>query len=169
MWHLLSAHVYRAGSTWCGLYFRLFGGRVSSLLARPSGGMVTKYQRVIICPSLNCMTKPMNSSPTPPPFFSILMTLPSLQKFVRQSFIDFWDQTTHLPLLKPNINTYFLLWAKCKVWGWVGLQAISQNFLTEILIEQQFIRETAQVSEEQCCQYGIFQFKPQIFYKGDSS
>ena len=29
---------------------------------------------------------------------------------------------SHLPLSKPNINTYFSPWAKCKVWGGVGGQ-----------------------------------------------
>ena len=33
----------------------------------------------------------------------------------------FWE-TAHLPLSKPNINTYFSLWAKCLVWGGVGGQ-----------------------------------------------
>ena len=35
--------------------------------------------------------------------------------------VCFWE-TSHLPLPKPNINTYFLLWEKCEVWGVVGGQ-----------------------------------------------
>ena len=39
--------------------------------------------------------------------------------------VYFWE-TAYLPLPKPNINTYFLLWAKCQVWGGVGGQNIKQ-------------------------------------------
>ena len=35
--------------------------------------------------------------------------------------VCFWE-TSHLSLPKPNINTYFVLWAKCEVWGVVGGQ-----------------------------------------------
>ena len=35
--------------------------------------------------------------------------------------VCFWE-TTHLPLLQPNINPYFSLWAKCCLRGGVGGQ-----------------------------------------------
>ena len=35
--------------------------------------------------------------------------------------VCFWE-TAHLPIRKPNIDTYFSPWAKCWVWEGVGGQ-----------------------------------------------
>ena len=46
--------------------------------------------------------------------------------------VCFWE-TAHLPLLKANIKTYFLLWAKCQVWGGVGVEFL-ETYIDPVFI-----------------------------------